>query len=145
MAVQYERETTATTALSTELDSLADNAGAVSGSYFAGGSYTHGEAELYVSSPLTASIGDAIARLYLIREIDGTNYEDYTTGASGGAQYSALVGTFGAGSSSAQRMIIRGFDIPPGDYKAFLLNVSGQSFPASGNTVKIRGYRAKDV
>ena len=78
--------------------------------------------------------------------MDGTNYEDATTGASESLPPDAYVGSFvptsGAGT---KRMALRDIPAPPGLWKAVIQNESGVALPASGNTLKVRPHNLKTV
>jgi hypothetical protein len=135
---------------STELNSLATAASALGVEYDnATNLYLYGQFELvvtYGTNPTAASTVD----LYLISAPDGTNYTQNSTGASGAAPFTAYVGSFPLlASTSAQRLQLGGtgspIAIPPGKFKAWILNRSGQTMAASGNTLKMIPYRYQSV
>jgi hypothetical protein len=132
--------------MTTELNSLANNAAALGAEYDnTSGLYLYGMFELLVTfgtNPTAASTCD----LYIIAAPDGTNYTQNSTGASGAAPFTAYVGSFPLlASTSAQRLQLGGVNspivIPPTKFKAWLLNRSGQTMAASGNTLKMVPYR----
>ena len=88
--------------------------------------------------------------LYIIPAPDGTNYDDNTTGASGAAPITTYVGGFPLRAVTTAQKVPLGLgltlvNLPPTKFKAFLLNKSGQAFPASGSTVKMVPYRYQSV
>mgnify|MGYP006265221693 CR=1 FL=1 len=133
--------------MTTELNSLANNARAISSAEGADGT----AADLFGDWELSVTFGTAPTAgtgcdLYLVRSADGTNYEDGD--ASNAPSANAYVGTFGPlrAVTTAQRLIIPDVPMPPGLYKAVLLNNgTGQSFPASGSTLKVRTHNRQVV
>ena len=123
--------------LTTELNALANAAASAAGS--AQDNTTNldlwGDFELAVtfgSNPTAASTID----LYLIASVDGTNYAD-----SAVLPVTALVGSFVLRAvTTAQLVHVLRVPLLPGKFKMAVLNNSGQSFPASGSTVKMRTY-----
>lgn len=138
---------TITSVMTTELNSLANNARAISAAKGADGTAADllGDWELAVTfgtNPTAATGCD----LYLVRAADGTNYEDGD--ASNAPSQNAYVGTFGPlrAVTTAQRLVLPDIPMPPGLYKAVLLNNgTGQSFPASGSTLKVRTHNRQVV
>jgi hypothetical protein len=139
------------TVASTELNSLANAAGALGAEYDnATNLYMFGTFELNVTfgtNPTAASTVD----LYLIPAPDGTNYDDAVTGAAGSAPNTSYVGGFPLRAvTSAQKVplgvgIAGPVQLPPTKFKVFALNKSGQAFPASGSTIKMVPYRYQSV
>lgn len=126
------------TLLSTELNSLANNSNAVHASSVALSPtlYLDGEAELQVTFG-TAPTANTPVYVWLLREIDGTNFE---TGSSSftPTRPPDIIFTMSA-VTTLQRIIIPVYDIPPGNVKALLRNAgTGQAFAASGNVLTIR-------
>ena len=138
-----------TTLLSSELNALANNAGAI------GVEYDNATAKLlsawleftvtFESNPTAGNTVDA----YLIMAMDGTNYADYTAGASGYAPWPAMIGSWVLqAKTTVHRLTLGGgmggpIALPPTKFKVFLLNKSGVAFPASGSLVKLipSGYK----
>jgi len=129
---------TATTALSTGLNSLANNALVASSAITLSTGepgYQRCEAELVVTYG-TAPTANTACVVWLLREIDGTNYED------GGSTVTPsrnpdLVFPLRA-VTTAQRIVVTG-DLPPGSFVALLRNDgTGQAMASSGNTLKLR-------
>ena len=132
---------TIATLMSTELNSLANNGGAL-------GAEFDNSTGLWIKATflLTVTFGTNptagyTCDLYLIPALDGTNYADNTTGASGYAPGSAYVGGFPLQAKTTIHRVPLGvgqqgaIELPPSKFKAFLLNKSGVAFPASGSTV----------
>lgn len=137
------------TVLSTELNSLANNAAALGTEYD-----NSSNLYLWATFELNATFGSAptagnTVDLYIIPAPDGTNYDDNTTGASGAAPSTSYVGGFPLRAvTSAQKVplgVVRRVDLPPTKFKVFVVNGSGQAFPASGSTVKMIPYRYQSV
>lgn len=142
MATTLEWKTgTIATLLSTELNSLANNALALGSAYDNSTNLdTMGEIELaitYGSAP-TASTGWSV---WFLRDIDGTNYEySAATPARAPDVVLPVVAT-----TSAQK-VTRRCIIPPGTFKALAKNDgTGQSAPASGTTIKIKPLTLQSV
>lgn len=133
------------TIASTELNSLANGSAALGAEYDnATGLYLWGLFELNVTFGTNPTAGNTVD-LYIIPAPDGTNYDDYTTGAAGIAPSTCYVGGFPLRAvTSAQKIplgTVRRIDLPPTKFKVLLVNGSGQAFPASGSTVKMVPYR----
>jgi hypothetical protein len=136
-----------TTLLSTELNSLANNAGALGVEYDnATNDYIYGLFELAVTFGSNPTAGNTVD-LYLIPCPDGTNYDDAVTGASGAAPASCYAGGFPLRAVTTAQRVPLGFGasgpvlLPPCKFKAFVLNKSGVAMPASGSTIKMVAYR----
>ena len=129
---------TATTALDTGLNSLANNALALSSAITLSTGepgYQRCEAELVVTYG-TAPTANTACVVWLLREIDGTNYEDGSTTVTP-SRNPDLVFPLRA-VTTAQRIVVIG-DLPPGSFKVLLRNDgTTQTMAASGNTLKIR-------
>jgi hypothetical protein len=129
---------TATTALSTGLNSLANNALVASSAITLSTGepgYQRCEAELVVTYG-TAPTANTACVVWLLREIDGTNYEDGSSTVTP-VRNPDLVFPLRA-VTTAQRIVVTG-DLPPGSFVALLRNDgTGQAMAASGNTLKLR-------
>ena len=129
---------TATTALSADLNSLANNALALSAAITLSTGepgYQRCEAELVVTFG-TAPTANTACVVWLLREIDGTNYEDGSSTVTP-TRNPDLVFTLRA-VTTAQRIVVIG-DLPPGSFKVLLRNDgTTQTMASSGNTLKIR-------
>lgn len=138
----------ATNAITTGLNSLADGARAVSGNIDNGTNLDLLlDSELQVAYTSTApSAGTIVADLYLVPTIDGTNYAEGSTGVT--PQASLLVGSFESrnGSTSAiERLTVTGIPIPLGLFRLVLVNRSGRAFHASLNVLRYRTYKYQTV
>jgi hypothetical protein len=141
------RGTNPATILSTELNALANNNGALTTTAVSNSSdldlYMDLECAVTFASSPTAG---TLLEIYLVRQVDGTNYEDAAGGASPITPGNGFIGGFVLRAvTTAQRMIIPGVSVPPGDFKVLLVNKSGQAFPASGSTVKANFYREQVI
>ena len=78
--------------------------------------------------------------LYLVRAVDGTNYEDGD--ATNRPTSNAFAGSFQVlSNATAQRMVVRDVLMPPGLYKAIIHNnATGQALAATGHTLKVRPH-----
>jgi hypothetical protein len=129
---------TATTVLSTGLNSLANNALVASSAITLSTGepgYQRCEAELVVTYG-TAPAANTACVVWLLREIDGTNYEDGSSTVTP-SRNPDLVFPLRA-VTTAQRIVVTG-DLPPGSFVALLRNDgTGQAMASSGNTLKLR-------
>lgn len=128
------------TVMSTDLNSLANN-GAVLATAISNDAAD--ELDLYCDFELNVTFGtnpteNSLVELYLVRAIDGTNYE---TNSSEGRPKNGYVGGFVVDNvTTAQRLTVPGVLVPPMDFKILVINKTGQAFPASGSTVKAFFY-----
>jgi len=129
---------TSTTVLSTGLNSLANNALVASSAITLSTGepgYQRCEAELVVTYG-TAPTANTACVVWLLREVDGTNYEDGSSTVTP-SRNPDLVFPLRA-VTTAQRIVVTG-DLPPGSFVALLRNDgTGQAMASSGNTLKIR-------
>lgn len=138
--------------MTTELNSLANGSGALGAEYDnATNLYLYGLFELNVTFGSNPTAGNLV-NLYLIPAPDGTNYDDAVTGASPNAPSTMYVGGFPVRAVTTEQKIPLGgpgipnlVPLPPTKFKAFLINNSGQAFPASGSTLKMVPYRLQVV
>ena len=133
-----------TTALSTELNSLAD------GSYSAASSAYDNETNLYlyadveiVLASLTPTSGAFIA-LYLVKSLDGTNFAD-GGGATAPAAADLVAQVDLSTSTGAKRRVVANIPIPPLQFKWILLNEANVALASSGNTLKVRYHNEQGV
>jgi hypothetical protein len=129
------------TALDTALNSLANNAAALSAAID-----NDADLDVYADIELVVTYGtnptdQSLVECYVVRTIDGTNFEDAsTTGPI--LPRASFVGGFSLRAvTTAQRIVIPEVRLPPRDFKIFVVNKSGQAMAASGNTVKLKTYR----
>lgn len=139
-----------TSLMTTELNSLASAAAALGVEYDNSTNlYLWGLFELNVTFG-TNPTANSTVDLYLIPAPDGTNYDDAVTGAAGSAPATSYVGGFPLRAvTTAQKVPVGAglqlISLPPAKFKAFVVNRSGQAFPASGSTVKMVPYRYQSV
>jgi hypothetical protein len=129
------------TALSTELDALANNTMSAASGVIANQTnldvYVDIELVLAALSPVTG----AYVAVYLAEAIDGTNYPT-PSAADQRQQTDALLCTFvlSLTAATAQRLVKRQVMIPPGTFKLYVDNQSGVAFGATLNTLKLLPY-----
>lgn len=131
----------AATALSTDLNALANNTASAASSAIDNTTnldlYADFELVLGTTSSRTAG---CVVSLYITPSLDGTNYADVSSSSA------ELLGVFPlATGTGAARVIIRDCPIPPALFKVFVVNSSTQALNASGNTVKYRAHSVKTV
>ena len=135
---------TITTLLSTELNSLANNALAVpaSSGYYdntigqTGNGYTIAELELVVTFGTAPTVNTGVSLWFCLSQ-DGTNYETGYNASVTPARLPDCV--FPLLAVTTLQRIIRRVALPEGKLIALLKNDgTAQAFPATGSTVKIR-------
>ena len=127
------------TALSTGLNSLADNDTNISAAIDNSSNlHLFMDVEVYLASvDLSAQTNPAVY-IYVITSLDGTNYEDGSDSVVP-PQMPTRIAALRA-VNGAQRRVVRGIAITPGLFKIVVENQSGAALAASGNTVKYRTY-----
>lgn len=147
MPANYTARASAATVLTTELNSLAS--GALSAASAAQDNDTAGlrdlfaQVEIYIAAQGTNRSAGAYLALYLIPELDGTNYG--STNDECAENYFAGSVSLDDGALAARYLIIDQVRLPVGDFKVALRNGTGQTLAASGNTVKLRAYTIEDA
>ncbi len=142
MSIKLEVGTAIATVASTHLDGLANAAAAL-------GAEDDNSIALNIWGMFalnvtiaTAPTDRSVVELYIIPAPDGTNYDDSVAGAAGRAPSNSFVGSFELRNvTTAQKIPIWDVKMPPTKWKPFLINRSGQAFPATGSTLKYIGYR----
>jgi hypothetical protein len=127
------------TVLDTALDALIHNGNKITTVAFNNTSdrYMYADYQLYLGVQ-TARTAAGVA-LYILRELDGTNYE--YGGDSLDPASSARVGNFLFDLSVTARYAnVNGVLIPPGLHHTLIINETGQTFAATLNTLKRRLY-----
>lgn len=95
------------------------------------------ELELVLASLIPT--GSPYVNVYLVKQIDGSNYEDLTASAT-----HAVIASFPfSTATAAKRVIAANIPIPPCSFKLAVENKAGVAFAASGNTLKYRRYSLK--
>ena len=145
MPANYTARASAATVLTTELNSLANAAicSLSAAQDTAGTRDLYAQAEIYIAAQGSNRAAGAHVALYLVPELDGTNY---------GATTDECLDNYFAGSASlddgalaARYLIIDRVRLPVGDFKVALKNNTGQTLASSGNTVKLRSYTVEDA
>jgi len=135
----------------TELNALANGSGSVLGTEFdnsVASNWTRAQFEGVFDFGAAPTAGTTID-LYLVKALDGSNYELYTSGASEVVQGATYLGSFEIPSATDPiRLSVRGVqgewsEIPPCKFKLAVVNNSGQALHTSGSTVKMILYRLK--
>lgn len=139
MAVTKHKSFTAAiaSALTTELNSLANAATTAASAAIDNTT----NLDLYHDLTLTiATMGvarstGATVSVYLVMALDGTNYDDTN------ATTAELVAVFPLdAATTARQSTRRDVPVPPGLFKYFAVNNTGQAFAASGNLVEYRAH-----
>jgi len=138
------------TVLSTELNSLANGAASALGATYNQDTNLDAmaTAELNVTFGTNPTVSSTV-ELWMVPAVDGTNFGDWTSGASYRTSGATLCGLFELDAvTSAQRKPLKGaFPLPSVDVKFAVVNRSGVAFPASGSTVKLTtwNYQSDDA
>jgi hypothetical protein len=134
-----------TTVMSTALDALGSSSGKAVSAAIDNSTDLDLFADLelavdFVSAPTAGTV----IELYLLPSIDGTVYPDGS--ASVLPQSSLYVGGFAVRAvTTAQVMVIRGVNLPPGVYKYLVQNTTNQAFPATGSTLRQNTFQLQSV
>lgn len=140
--IQHEAYGTLTTVLSTEFNSLANNANtALSGAFDnSTAKDLFCDVVVNVAAQGSARSAGAIVTLYICPAIDGTNYDDANETT---AEVWAVIPLDAA--TTARQRTVRDVPMPPASFKVFARNSTGQALAASGSTVKIRVHSLDQV
>jgi hypothetical protein len=145
MAYKHSALEAVFTALSTELNSLANATACSASSAFdndsSGQRWPAAMVEIYIATQGTARSAGASVSLYIIPTTDGTNYGDGTDECL----ENYAVGHYSLDDATTARYITGRVHLPPTDFKVVLKNNTGQALAASGNTVKFAEFTAEDV
>ncbi len=127
---------TNTNVLTTQLDSLANNSNALGSTItLSNTGFRFGELELLVTFGVAPTANTAIT-VWLLREVDGTNFEDGGTSVTPTRVPDAVFPLRAV--TTAQRIIVP-VDLPPGSFRVLLRNDgTGQAMAASGNALRVR-------
>lgn len=124
-------------ALTTELNSLANvtNCSASSAIDNTTNKDLYHDLTLTVATQGSARAAGAYVAVYMVTALDGTNYDDATT------EGSELVAVFTLdAATTARQHTRRDVPVPPGLFKYFARNVTGQALAASGNLLEWRAH-----
>jgi len=138
-SVSYEYGSDASV-LTTELNTLANDANAISSAIDNSAGYLFDDLEFHNATlGYTPSAGARIEVYMISQELDGTGYEDGN--ASIDPPANNLVGVINVRvSTAAQTHIIRGIPLAE-NFKYLVINKTGGALPASGNTLRRKPYR----
>lgn len=141
---------TTVTLLSTELNSLASSAGLTAGAISSvggtsgqfnntpgGGSldgYAFGRFELVLAAPGGTLASNTAANIWLLGTVDGTNFEDGGAAVASSRRPDLVIPVRAV--STAQRVSVIA-PLPPGNFFVLLSQNTGQTWNASGNTLKV--------
>jgi hypothetical protein len=131
------------TALSTELNSLADNSNSSASAAIDNttGLELFMDLELVVAAIGSARSASARVAVYRVGALDGTNYSDVNEVTA------EQIGMFVLDASTSARRtdIVRDVPVPPGKFKLFVRNLTNQALASSGNTLKYNLHSVKSV
>jgi hypothetical protein len=128
----------ATTYLSTELNSLGDGANKL-------GAAIDNSTNKYLFHDIEINLASAVftdnphIKIYQLASVDGTNYpdgDDTTDPVDTNPVYTAGIRT----ATAAQRLVIRDVALPNGLFKYLLMSEAGVALASSGNTMKYRPH-----
>jgi hypothetical protein len=135
-----------TTLLSTELNALASGNGSNLGTAYPNDVNLnfYGDFELFINTFGVAPVVDSTIDLYVVPATDGTNYND---GSATVQPINFYRGSWSLRAAAvAFRLTIQGVLLPPVPFKLTVFNnATGQALPATGNTVRMTGYREQFV
>lgn len=132
--------------LTTELNALGDGANKISAALSNDDTAEldlYADFELYIGTT-TAKDANAYVELYILTEMDGTNYVYGDDSIDPPA--TALVGIFRFPATvTACRDTLRGVVLPPTNFKVLLINETGQAFTATGNILSYARYNMQSA
>lgn len=134
--------------LTTELNALANVNGSAAGSAIdltqggsPGGGWQLCDIELFLASSSLAFTVASFVSIYFLASSDGTNYPKYTSGASWklAQSYFAVSIPIHPATLSAETIyeVVSGVWLPNMKLKPILVNNTGVTLPATGNTLKL--------
>lgn len=143
--LQWQAPESIQTALSTQLNSLANNAFSSQSAEInnESGLYMYLDLELLLAS-FTPGSGSPYCAVWLVYNLDGTNYEKAPNGSSGDKAPDAIF-PLEASVAQSSRIIVPNIPIAPLRFRLILRNVSGAALPSSGNTLRYRRHTAQVV
>jgi len=134
--VNWENYPSATTYLSTELNSLASSANKLGAAI---DNSTNGkrfiDIEISLAAQSSARSSNARVDIYVLPSIDGTNFT-YGDDSTDPPLNTWLASVSFDATTTARRNVTRHHDAPAGQFKMLVMNETGQAFGATGNTVK---------
>jgi hypothetical protein len=135
-------QTTAVTLLSTEMNSVVNGANAVTSTAVLNNAvgqantdgYLFAKIELVLGAVASALTLNSGVQVWFLSSVDGTNYEDGDASTTPARQPDVVIGVRNV--ATAQR-ITRRIPVPVGTQKVLVSNLTGQTWAASGNTLKV--------
>jgi hypothetical protein len=124
-------------ALTTDLNSLANGSTSAASSAIDNTSNLdlYHDLTLTVAAQGSSRSAGATVSVYLIPALDGTNYDDTS------ASTAELVAVFSLdAATTARQSTRRDVPVPPGLFKYFVVNNTGQAFASSGNILEYRAH-----
>ncbi len=139
MAVTKHKSYTAAiaSALTTDLNSLANGSASAASAALDNTSNLdlYHDLTLTVAAQGSARSAGATVSVYLVMALDGTNYDDAN------ATTAELVAVFPLDAATTARQATRrDVPVPPGLFKYFVVNNTGQAFAASGSLLEFRAH-----
>lgn len=128
---------TIVSALGTELNALATNTNTSVSSAIDNRTNLDlfADIELVLGAQGSARAVYALINLYITPSADDTNYADANE------QAAEILAVFPLDATvTARRVVVRDCPIPPGLFKVFARNQTGQALAATGNTIKLRPH-----
>lgn len=141
--IKWKAAESLTSLLTTELNSLANSTSASTGKVLSGAITMSSDLREFIAFQLDVTYGSAPSSggyvgLWMVRSIDATNFEDGDTSTDPSKAEEVIFPLRAV--TTAQRIIIPGFVVPPYDFKILLRNKAGQAMSSSGNTLKYSRY-----
>jgi len=147
MPANYTARATAATVLTTELNSLTSGSvctlSSAQDNDTAGTRDLYVQVEIYLAAQGTNRAAGAYVAIYLIPELDGTNFGNATDECLD--NYFVGSASLDDAALAARYLIIDRVRLPVGDFKVALKNGTGQTLASSNNTVKLRNYTVEDA
>ena len=139
MAVTKHKAYTAAiaSALTTDLNSLANGSASAASAALDNTSNLdlYHDLTLTIATQGSARSAGATVSVYLTMALDGTNYDDVN------ATTAELVAVFALDAATTARQATRrDVPVPPGLFKYFVVNSTGQAFASSGNILEYRAH-----
>lgn len=148
MAVlRYNDAASVETLLSTELNGLTDGNSILSDPHDNTSDLDiYADFELLLTYAAAPPSGIKVCDLYIIPTLDGLNYA--SASASVTPQRFLLVGAFESAApdvSTPERLILTQITIPPREFRVLITNTAGQTWGATGNTLRMRKYKLESL
>ncbi len=127
--------------LTTELNSLGDNTASAASSAVANQTNLDVYADIWLHLASLSPASPNYVNVYILEAIDGSTYPS-ATGSVLRNQPSQLLCSFllDTAATTAQDVVVRGVQLPPGSFKVVLDNHAGVSLAASLNPLKMITY-----